>query len=228
MATVQEYEWLPSRAVLDQITSSPIKKVLGCALSGCSYELENGRAFKVTSDPKEVAAFQAVVAFRNEGTRLQGIVDIDTIPKEIAKYPWKDPERKSIYAYERELIEPLLDQDKEWQFFNLPKIKDRDTGRDTTIFHLLNEAGFDVLQANFKEGKRAQNKARKLALTTFDRLLEELDGVVRDTHPSLRSVLVTISTFRDFDLLPIDFGPNNLGFSVGGMLKIFDFGILEL
>jgi hypothetical protein len=239
MAETVEYAWLPDRESLNKQASAPIESLLGCAAWGCSFLLTNGRALKVTSDDDEVSAINFFLKERVEGTLFSGIVDIFTAPRQIAKFPWKDKTRSSIYAYEREIVSPIMDPEEARFDFGLPK-RPRSVrmygdapDRQWDAIRMLNQIGVDIIQNRtnpFLNRSKARRKKIEIGLIDeYDHWLATLAEDVIDpkVKVNLLPIVESLQIVDQEGLILHDVGPSNMGFTASGVLKLYDFELIE-
>jgi len=243
MAKLEAYPWVPSEAVINQHSSAPIKKLLGCGMWGCVFLLKNNTVLKVTSDNSEVTGMTLVKSLRDERVApLHGIVDILSDPKRIGPFPWKDKSRGDIFVYERELVVPLMAEDADRFDFGLP-LRSRfggDYESDGDAILQMNRFGVDLIQNRFnpltKKTKAQRTKREKGFLKgyldSFEDLVEDVKSLARcEPNPdivNLQPIVDSLDTIIERNYVILDIGPNNMGMSREGYPKLFDFELIEV
>lgn len=72
--SIDGYDWLPSPSEIAERFDTRVTRLLGCGGGGCVVSTSRGTAVKITSDADEIAFVEAVLALRDRGRRLDGIV----------------------------------------------------------------------------------------------------------------------------------------------------------
>jgi hypothetical protein len=225
------YAWMPDVSILQSVASAPILRMFGCAGWGCSFLLNNGRAFKVTTDDDEAKAVELFIDLRQEKSPIPGIVDIFKAPMVIGKFPWKDRTRTKIYVYEREVVEPLEDDGRKYTF-GFPVDRKRhlyDEHPTMTLFDVLNEmAGNLINLLTTKPKSKERDKREKEMRTRIRNLMRELRNMLLtdEIDPDIADIVDTIDEVYAQGFILADFGANNIGMTQNGKLKLFDFQIL--
>lgn len=133
--------------------------VYGCGSMGCAASLPDGRVLKVTLDPSEVRAVEAIA----EDGVFDGFARVDVPPRVVwtTKEPWivsgDDDDVTEVYAYVREGLEPTV-------------VEDRPT---VSAFARLNEATAYTDERDFEEAVQLVHKhapaIASLAVRLYDR-----------------------------------------------------------
>lgn len=237
MTTIEPYAWVPPVAQLNEHSTTPIKSVLGCGSWGCAFKLKNNQVLKVTTDTAEVIAVDLVRDLRDRGIALPGIVDYYTKPRAIAPFPWKDKSRQHIFVYQRELIVPLADAEEGRYDFGLPTRSrygnDYESEGDAIL--QMNRFGTDLFQNRFnttlKRTKAARAKEQKRLAKGYFEWFEMLRSDAPHANVNLQPIVESLAAIFDESLddhVLTDIGPNNMGLSIAGYPKLFDFELVEL
>lgn len=212
----EPYEWVPSRATLEEWAGSRVGPLLGCGAWGCAFQLADGRVLKATRDDEEVAGVVAVEEVRSEGISIQGIARIFEMPgivNKLTKGWWiRLPDGRTtattVFLYVREYVEPLPNDYTPEMRYRRGKTPNE---YDESALGVVTKIGFDIMHGKNGKLPALQDEYMKWC------------EIAAGEFP-FRTVAESLLRLADnADVYLTDVDINNIGLNSSGTPVLFDF-----